>query len=229
MVNGELEENSNSLRDNITVSKKEKGTAGKGIRLCLSDGSSFFLTEELSDCYEPGDPVDPGLFQKYIPYKKYLNLLDRTYKILSFRDHSRYELKNKIQKRSDHPYVVPVIMEIMTDTGLLNDARFAENWIRSRLKRKPLGFTALMSELKKRGVSEEDAGIGFDAVVSDTAGDCCKESKNQLLDEAAERVVEKMLRNNPQADPRKIMRKLKYRGFHYGRIRKSLKKQQFEI
>ena len=48
--------------------------------------------------------------------------------------------------------------ERFREIGLINDAAFAEQWVRSRHVRKGLGRRALVVELRRKGVADEVAG-----------------------------------------------------------------------
>lgn len=74
-------------------------------------------------------------------------------KYLSIREHSKLELKNKLSSKG---FVLNQINECLDEFSLKNiqcDARFTEEFIRSRLK-KNKGPRLISSELSTRGISE---------------------------------------------------------------------------
>ncbi|MFP4383719.1 MAG: regulatory protein RecX [Spirochaetia bacterium] len=228
MVNGEPGGNFSSPKDKtITVVSIKKGTEGKGAKLLLSDGSSFFITDDTAASLEEGASVDESSIHLLMPYKFYLKLLDRAYKILSIRDHSLKEITVKLSRRTDFDYAVPYVLSILDEQGFIDDVRFAELWLRNRFRRNPRGYPVLMGQLRQKGVSAEDAEEAFRKLAEEeTGGDTGAEDRESLLDQAAFRAVEKMLRNNPEIDRDKIIKRMKYRGFSYPRICKSIKKFQ---
>ena len=72
---------------------------------------------------------------------------------LAMREHSRYELKNKLLKKE---YVEGVDLEKLLDeleaSDYLSDKRFAESFIRARVSRGQ-GKLKILNELKQRGVN----------------------------------------------------------------------------
>ncbi|MGK3127087.1 regulatory protein RecX [Candidatus Pantoea formicae] len=95
-------------------------------------------------------------------------LLDRAMRILSQRDHSRDELKRKLQLSSQRAaYLqqqesVPIPDELLEkvldwcqESGWLNDQRFTERFIQSRA-RKGYGTQRVRMELQQKGISREE-------------------------------------------------------------------------
>ncbi len=95
-------------------------------------------------------------------------LLDRAMRVLSQRDHSRDELKRKLQLSSQRAaYLkqeenVPIPDELLEkvldwcqESGWLNDQRFTERFIQSRA-RKGYGSQRVRMELQQKGISRDE-------------------------------------------------------------------------
>ncbi|WP_231568853.1 MULTISPECIES: regulatory protein RecX [Pantoea] len=95
-------------------------------------------------------------------------LLDRAMRILAQRDHSRDELKRKLQlssqraaymQQQDHVPIADELLEKVLDwcqeSGWLNDQRFTERFIQSRA-RKGYGPQRVRMELQQKGISREE-------------------------------------------------------------------------
>ncbi len=80
---------------------------------------------------------------------------------LAMREHSRYELKNKLLKKE---YVEGVDLDKLLDelegSDYLSDKRFAESFIRARVSRGQ-GKIKILNELKQRGVDAALVGISM--------------------------------------------------------------------
>ena len=50
------------------------------------------------------------------------------------------------------PVVITATLSYLVELGYINDQALAENWIRNRLSREPLGRARLKSELWRRGI-----------------------------------------------------------------------------
>ena len=101
------------------------------------------------------------------PVPTFSRLLDRAMRILSQRDHSRDELKRKLQLSGQRAaYLnqqenVPIPDELLEkvldwcqENGWLNDQRFTERFIQSRT-RKGYGPQRVRMELQQKGIDRE--------------------------------------------------------------------------
>lgn len=79
----------------------------------------------------------------------------RALKLLSRSEHSRKGLEQKLSSRGFEPEEIRKALDRLEEEGALNDRRFAEEWVRSRLRKHPEGRTLLERGLQKRGVDEE--------------------------------------------------------------------------
>lgn len=82
---------------------------------------------------------------------------DRALRLLSRSEHSRKGLEQKLLHRGFQPDEICRVLDQLQEEGALNDRRFAEEWIRSRLRKHPEGRGLLEWGLQKRGVDEEVA------------------------------------------------------------------------
>ena len=82
----------------------------------------------------------------------YNQALNTALRLLTRRDHSRYELSQKLRKRGTAGAIIDRVLSECERLNYLNDQRTAEVYIR-QLKRK-YGVHRIRSELKKKGISE---------------------------------------------------------------------------
>ena len=83
--------------------------------------------------------------------------------MLAMREHSRVELKRKLEAKAEEGDDVEAVLDRMAETGLQSDERFAKSYVRSRASR--LGTSRLQYELVKRGVTHEVAGAALGEVL----------------------------------------------------------------
>jgi regulatory protein len=74
-------------------------------------------------------------------------------RLLAMREHSREELRRKLQAKAEEGDDVEAVLDRMAETGLQSDQRFAESFVRSKGAR--MGVERLRRELLDRGVSSE--------------------------------------------------------------------------
>jgi regulatory protein len=98
---------------------------------------------------------------------------------LAMREHSRYELTNKLLKKDFSEGVdLEKLLDGLEDSDYLSDRRFAESYIRSRVGQGK-GRLRILNELKQRGVSTsiisnamQESGVNWFDLVS-----CVREKK----------------------------------------------------
>lgn len=157
-------------------------------------------------------------------------LIDRVYNLLSRRGRSEREVRDYLKtlsfkrKIKDLEELSEIVIEALIDKlklrDLINDKRFAKDWVESRGKKR--GTQILKGELFQKGIDREI----INEVIS-----------NQLLviseDEVAEQALEKKMKSFASLDEIKFKRKatefLMRRGFSYdlakGVVEKKLKKE----
>ena len=79
-------------------------------------------------------------------YNKSLDLISR-------REHSRKELKNKLLLRFQSHDLIRTVLDKLQTNNLINELRFAEGYARSR-KRKGFGPKKILYELSAKGVKD---------------------------------------------------------------------------
>ena len=83
-------------------------------------------------------------------------LLDRALRLLAVRARSFVELSRTLQKAKDRPQPDDVqwVLNALTEKGYLDDARFAEQFVRDRAAARGWGKQRLTRELRRRGVAQ---------------------------------------------------------------------------
>ncbi len=76
---------------------------------------------------------------------------DRALKLLSMREHTEKEIRNKLRDKGFSSADVDEAISELIAEGSLSERRFAESYIRSRLRKSPEGKSLLRMRLKDRG------------------------------------------------------------------------------
>ncbi len=76
------------------------------------------------------------------------------FRLLSARPRSENELRQKLALKGFTPRITRDLTDYFKKLNLINDREFARAWIESRLN-KPLGFKAIIKELRQKGIREE--------------------------------------------------------------------------
>lgn len=76
-------------------------------------------------------------------------------RLLTARARTRAELAGQLTKRGYPDEVSTLVLDRLTDVGLVDDEDFAEQWVRSRRLNAGKGKRALASELRTKGIDDE--------------------------------------------------------------------------
>ena len=135
---------------------------------------------------------------------------DKGLEYLAVRDHSAAELVLKLRKKGYDSETAAAGVEMLKERGYVNDKRFSELWVHSRLKKHPEGRSSLQAGLSRRGVDRSVAEEVLDEQLSD-----------EILNDALSRCMEKYTRTRTK-DPGKIINHLLRLGFRYGDIKRHM-------
>ncbi|MCD8524410.1 MAG: recombination regulator RecX [Gammaproteobacteria bacterium] len=84
----------------------------------------------------------------------YKNLVKKTIALLALREHSRYELQQKLLRRGYSLDAISFVVDDLIFQGLQSDRRFAESYACSRASR-GYGPQRIYLELQQKGVDDE--------------------------------------------------------------------------
>jgi regulatory protein len=216
MGRGVQEEDSSSPSDNLKLVQADRtGTAGERIKLQFSDGSCFFVTDsDLKDIGISALDLVSGLELSgaVIDRLKHSSLVrqvrEKALDLLARAPHTTFSLRMKMHKRNFESRAVEEVLQFLKRQEYLDDRRYAENWLRSRIERRPEGRAVLIAGLLRKGVPREIAEGSVNRYLTPA-----------LERENAFRALEKLKRSG-ETDPAKLRRKLRARGFPFPLIRR---------
>ena len=119
-------------------------------------------------------------------------------RLLTARSRTRSELTGQLAKRGYPDEVAITVLDRLAAVGLIDDADFADQWVRSRRAHAGKGKRALAAELRTKGVDDDVIAAALDGI------DAGAER------ERAEQLVAHKLRRETLADTddAKVMRRL---------------------
>jgi regulatory protein len=77
--------------------------------------------------------------------------------LLAMRPRTGEELRQALHRKGFDEATIETLLGKLDRAGLINDAEFAEVWVRSRHANQGLSRTALVAELRRKGVDDEIA------------------------------------------------------------------------
>ncbi|WP_019815239.1 regulatory protein RecX [Saccharomonospora saliphila] len=116
--------------------------------------------------------------------------------LLAARPRTKEELRQALTRKGVDEEIREGLLGKLDDAGLVDDAAFAEMWVRSRHTHQGLGRRALVAELRRKGVDPE--------IATEAAGEIDRDAE----DERARQLVRKKLRTMTEVDERKATRRL---------------------
>ncbi len=87
---------------------------------------------------------------------------DKAVSLLAIREHTKKELKEKLENKGYGEDEISSSLEHLEKEGYISEERFAEVFIRSRLKKNPEGYTLILCRLMEKGCSREIASRALD-------------------------------------------------------------------
>jgi regulatory protein len=203
------EENSSSPSVNPRITALKAGASGESIQIRLSDSSSFFVSPDVLN--DLGLGVDMAVTEELrtalVAAAQLLAAHRKALDLLARRDHSAYELRVKLQKRGFPGEIIEKVLQQLRRLNYVNDGRFAEAWIRTRLLRRAEGPVKLKSALLQKGVAASEADRVISRFLSE---DLEKINFEKALEKALVRCG---------GDEKKFARFLKNRGFSWKEIK----------
>ena len=130
----------------------------------------------------------------------------RAGRLLATRPRSEAEMTTRLTDAGFEPDVVSAAVDRLRSLGLVDDAEFAEQWVRERSARKKLSARALLHELQGKGIAREVA----EAALADGGVDEIAQA-TELASRYVRRVASKPLRQQAT----RIHQMLSRRGYSY--------------
>ncbi|TQM80296.1 regulatory protein [Saccharothrix saharensis] len=118
-------------------------------------------------------PVDPAKEQR--------KATDICYALLTARARTRVELKDALLRKGISEQTAELVLGKFDRAGLIDDAAFAEVWVRSRHTYQGLARRALAMELRRKGVADEVAAEAVAAVDDEAEEDRARDLVRKKL------------------------------------------------
>lgn len=142
--------------------------------------------------------------------KKVLNFeetKDKALRLLEFRSHSEFELKEKLKRAGAVEENIDTVIEFCREYGFINDERYAKGKAAELQKLKKYGKRRIVQELRYKGISSDL----IDAAVCEL---------EDIEEDTLYPLVKKKLGGNfEKKDIDKCIRYFMYRGYDFGDIK----------
>lgn len=131
-------------------------------------------------------------------------------RLVALREHSRYLLRMKLRQRKCSEHSISLVVDRLTQFGLVDDERFARLWVESRIASKCESRAKLFGGLVDRGISRDTAErvLRF-----------CDDEESEVR--RAKKMMDKIAKGAPTRDPA-VLKKVRAAGYSEKTIRAAL-------
>ncbi|MDX1641251.1 MAG: regulatory protein RecX [Balneolaceae bacterium] len=198
----------------ITVQKKNRD------RYSLFHNEQFLIgvsRKTLNDfSIEEGVTLTPSLFQQLSDAENLVAIREACFRYLSGRDHSSFELKQKVGKKGFREEDVDQVIANLAESGYLNDEEFASKFAKEKIEFNQWGPKKIKSHLYKKGLDRKI----IEKVLEQKTDDL--QLQQICVDLVMKRKRHFLRENDDFKRKQKIYRYLSGRGFSGSVIKKSL-------
>ncbi len=195
----------------MAFARIEEGPKRGSCTASAEDGSSFIIPSSLLPLYHLRK--DQELSEReYLTLREQITTRlcrDKAVSLIARRDHGRKELITKLVQKGFDKETAGTVIDALCEQGVLDDVRFAYQFILSRQRRNPEGLSLLRMRLKEKGVSTED--------IEKAIGQYLEE--DDAYSDAIRRALEKLGRRGDSPDMLKM--KMRKKGFFPRDIREA--------
>ena len=118
--------------------------------------------------------------------KEYRAALAKMYRLLGMRNRSEKELREALARAKYADEIIAAVLEKCREQHFVDDAKFAQQFVQSRLRNRPMGRARLKLELRNKGISDAIIAATLDAAF---APDEALTLANQLAEKQRKRLA----------------------------------------
>ena len=138
----------------------------KGLSALFIDGEFAMNLDTqalLENRFDVGRDISDEDLKEMIELSNERRAKEKALWLISYRSHSKKELKDKIRRTCDDSSAEKAV-ERMEERGLVNDEEYARQFARKLLLQKKMARRAAMLEMSRKGIDKETAEAALDEV-----------------------------------------------------------------
>ncbi len=123
----------------------------------LSNGESILCNIDLVAKYYlgRGKVIDEQLQGQLIADQRFIEVKKAAYRFATYKPRTRHQIADKLKQKGFEKTEIDYGIEFLKQFGIVDDAKFAMDFIRNKTKLKSYGISRIKIELRKAGVKEE--------------------------------------------------------------------------
>ncbi len=200
----------------MRIESIEKARKGAKFAVSLDDGTSLLLSREVIIDFglRKNDELSGDTVTSIMDAQLYRDAYYAAGRLLDYRMRTRSELDQRLLKKGYPEKVVAKVIGKMSELGLIDDSRFADAFIASKIAGKPIGKRELERGLREKGISKEAAQAAVLQVSDD-------DTQLELAIQAAKTKMRSLRKFEPRKRQEKLVAFLARRGFDWDVIKKA--------
>jgi len=123
------------------------------VTVTLAGGRFFTIPEEQAQELAPGRELSEAEVERLGRVDQYFRGRDKALRLLAVRARSRYELRVALDGLGVDAAVREGILDELVEAGLVDDRRFAREYVQAKAEGRGMGPHRLRFDLKQRGVN----------------------------------------------------------------------------
>lgn len=125
--------------------------------VAIDDGRTLTITEETYVRFglAGGQALEPDRLREMEVADGVARAMMEAHRLIDHRMRTRRELTVRLRSRGRPEEVIAEVLDRLENVGLIDDGRFARQWIDERLRSRPVGLSLLRRELRQKGIDAE--------------------------------------------------------------------------
>lgn len=191
---------------------QRKGKRGDTFAVYIDDGLAFEVDQEtlIKMNLKEGQTIDANTEREIRYFSERAQARVKALRLLAVRSRSISEMKQRLTMAGFSQEVIDDAVQWLVSLNYLDDVRFAEEFVRTQTRLRPMGRRRLHAELKARGVLNEAIQKAVDSL---------EEDEVHIAKEAARKGWARYKKLPSEKARRRLMGYLQRRGFDYSTIR----------
>jgi len=178
------------------------------------DGEYAFSLDRVAAAWlSVGQKLTENDIDRLLSKDEYESALGKALRYLSYRSRSRQEMLRYLQKKGYQESLIERIIAYLQAEKLIDDAKFASDWIENRQTFRPRSQRMMKMELRQKGVDDEAISEVFEAAELDDL---------ELALAAGRKLNKRYQKLEKQEYYQKLGAALQRRGFSYSTVKQCL-------
>ncbi len=199
----------------MRISSIERARRGGKFVISFDEGTELIFSREVIIDFglRRNDEITSELLSRLSEAQSFHDAYTAAARLLNYRMRTRIELDKRLQQKGYPRTTIDNVIAKLSQIGLIDDSRFADAFVASKIAAKPVGRRELERALREKGVAKDEVEKAVSSVMDE-------ETQFKLALAAAETKMRSLGRFETNKRRDKLVAFLARRGFDWDVIRK---------